>query len=40
VPSAVVAGEWCYLLNPAHARFGELSLGTAEPFGFDPRLSQ
>jgi RES domain-containing protein len=39
VPSAVVAGEWCYLLNPAHARFGELTLGAAEPFGFDPRLS-
>lgn len=40
VPSAIVAGEWCYVINPAHARFGELSLGPAEPFVFDPRVAK
>jgi RES domain-containing protein len=39
VPSAVVEGEWCYLLNPAHPRIGELCLGAAEPFVFDPRVT-
>ncbi|MBK8478776.1 MAG: RES family NAD+ phosphorylase [Opitutaceae bacterium] len=40
VPSVIVGGEWCYVLNPAHPRFGELTLGPAEPFVFDPRVAK
>ncbi len=39
VPSAVVLGEFNYLLNPLHPRFTEIRFGKAEPFSFDPRLS-
>lgn len=38
VPSAVVPGEFNYLLNPAHPDFARVKIGKAEPFSFDPRL--
>jgi RES domain-containing protein len=38
VPSAVVAGEFNYLLHPAHPQFARVKIGTPEPFAFDPRL--
>lgn len=39
VPSAVVPGEFNYLLNPAHPDFTRLEIGQPEPFLFDPRLA-
>lgn len=39
VPSAVVLGEFNFLLNPSHPRFTEIRFGKAESFSFDPRLS-
>ena len=38
VPSAVIAGEWNYLLNPAHRGFAGLAKSRPEPFVFDRRL--
>lgn len=38
VPSAVVAGEFNLLLNPAHARFPDVHLTDKRPYSFDPRL--
>lgn len=38
VPSAVIAGEFNYLLNPAHPKFAKIKIGKPEPFSFDPRL--
>lgn len=38
VPSAVVRNEENYLLNPAHAAFGRIEIGAAEPFTLDRRL--
>lgn len=38
VPSAVVPGEFNYLLNPAHPDFKRVKIGQPEPFSFDPRL--
>jgi RES domain-containing protein len=38
VPSAVVLGEYNFLLNPRHMHFGRLAIGNAEPFAFDERL--
>lgn len=38
VPSVVVPGEFNFILNPAHRDFGRVSIGTAMPFPFDPRL--
>jgi RES domain-containing protein len=38
VPSAVIAGEFNYLLNPAHPQFTKVKVGKPEPFSFDPRL--
>lgn len=38
VPSAVVPGEFNYLLNPAHPQFPKVKIGKPEPFSFDPRL--
>ena len=35
VPSVTVRGEFCYVINPEHPAFGELSIGTPEPFTFD-----
>lgn len=38
VPSAVIPEERNYLLNPAHIKFSQVTIGEAEPFAFDPRL--
>jgi RES domain-containing protein len=38
VPSAVVPGEFNYLLNPKHPQFPRVKVGRPEPFAFDPRL--
>lgn len=38
VPSAVIAEEYNYLLNPAHPEFARIGIGKPRPFGFDPRL--
>lgn len=38
VPSAIIAGEANYLINPAHADFGKIKLESVEPFVFDPRI--
>lgn len=40
VPSAVVASEWNFLLNPRHAAFGRLRIGKPKPWSFDPRLAR
>jgi RES domain-containing protein len=38
VPSAVVPGEFNYLINPTHPDFGKITIRPSEPFAFDPRL--
>lgn len=38
VPSAVVAGEFNLLLNPAHPRFPDVRTTDKQPYSFDPRL--
>jgi len=38
LPSALVAGEFNYLLNPAHPDFKRVKIGKPVPFFFDPRL--
>ncbi|HXE63626.1 MAG TPA: RES family NAD+ phosphorylase [Bryobacteraceae bacterium] len=38
VPSAVIPAERNILINPGHARFGEIRVGDAEPHAFDRRL--
>ncbi len=38
VPSAVVQGEFNYLLNPAHKDFKKIKVKLIEPFDFDERL--
>jgi RES domain-containing protein len=38
VPSAVVLGEFNYLLNPLHPDFARLTFSPPEPFHFDPRF--
>lgn len=38
VPSIVVDGEFNYVLNPRHAQFKDLQIGSPMPFSFDPRL--
>lgn len=38
VPSVIVPGERNYLFNPAHADFGKIRIGKAQPFSFDARL--
>ena len=40
LPSAVVLGEFNYLLNPGHPDFEKIKIGAPETFSFDPRLSQ
>jgi RES domain-containing protein len=37
VPSAIVKGEFCFLLNPVHPDFAEVEIGKPEPFAFDGR---
>jgi RES domain-containing protein len=39
VPSAVILGEFNYLLNPEHPDFAKLRISAAEPFRFDSRLA-
>jgi RES domain-containing protein len=39
VPSAVMSGEFNYLLNPRHPNFSRLAIGEPQRFSFDPRLS-
>ena len=38
VPSAVVQGDFNYLLNPKHSDFKKVKIRKTEPFGFDDRL--
>ena len=38
VPSAVVRGEWNFLINPAHPDFPALPKSPPEPFVYDDRL--
>ena len=38
VPSAVIAREQNYILNPRHADFSRVRFLTSEPFRFDDRL--
>lgn len=38
VPSAVVQGEYNYLINPNHKDFKTLRIKSIEPFDFDKRL--
>ncbi len=38
VPSAVVKGDFNYLLNPNHPDFERIKIISQEPFGFDVRL--
>lgn len=40
VPSAIIANEYNYLLNPAHPDFSRIVLLRTEPFAFDPRIKQ
>jgi RES domain-containing protein len=39
LPSALVPGEFNFLVNPAHAEFGKAIVGQPEPFTFDPRFA-
>lgn len=38
LPSAIVPGEFNYLLNPGHPDFKAMKIGEPERFSFDPRL--
>jgi RES domain-containing protein len=38
VPSAVIRGEWNYLINPAHPDFKAMAKSTPKRFSFDNRL--
>jgi RES domain-containing protein len=38
VPSAVVPGEFNYLINPGHPDFSKIKIVETEPFLFDDRL--
>jgi RES domain-containing protein len=38
LPSAIIADELNYLLNPAHPDFKKISIGKRVPFAFDRRL--
>ena len=40
VPSAIVTEEWNYLINPLHADFRRLRIGTPESFYFDQRVAR
>lgn len=40
VPSAIIPGEFNYLLNPTHPEFAAIRLLRTEPFVFDPRIKQ
>lgn len=38
VPSAIVKGDYNYLINPYHVDFKKIKVMSIEPFGFDKRL--
>ena len=38
VPSVLAITDNNWILNPAHPNFGKLSLNSAKPFDYDPRL--
>jgi RES domain-containing protein len=38
VPSAVVPGDFNYLINPEHKNFNKIKIKNKEPFSFDERL--
>jgi RES domain-containing protein len=38
VPSAVVPGEFNYVINPRHPHFGELRIGRPQELYLDPRV--
>jgi RES domain-containing protein len=38
VPSAVVQGDYNYLINPSHIDFSTIKIVNKEPFSFDERL--
>jgi len=38
VPSAVIPHERNFVINPGHVDFGKITIGTSEPFTFDPRM--
>ena len=38
VPSAVVQGDWNYLINPLHKDISLIKIISAEKYGFDKRL--
>lgn len=38
VPSAVVEGDYNYLINPLHPDFNKVKIVNVQAFGFDPRL--
>lgn len=40
VPSAVVTGDFNYLLNPAHEDFPSIKLLSTQPFEFDDRIKK
>jgi len=40
VPSAVMPGEFNYVLNPQHPEFGQLTVDAPKAFRFDPRLGK
>ena len=40
VPSVIVPGDYNYLLNPAHPKFGRILIGKPEKFVLDTRLMQ
>lgn len=38
VPSAIVTGDYNYLINPAHPRATDVRTTDNQPYSFDPRL--
>lgn len=38
VPSAIIDGEFNFLVNPAHSDFGSVTISAPTTFAFDPRL--
>lgn len=38
VPSAIVQGDYNYLINPQHKEFGKIKIIESEPFSFEERL--
>ena len=38
VPSALVPGEFNYVINPGHPDFGKINIGTPEELHVDPRI--